>query len=153
MQEKDNTFFCVACWFAFAFCSFVYLSVCLSASISETKHYQKMSLPPYSLPHFSSPFCHPPAMVKVGVLALQGAFKEHVDMLKSINVDAFEVRTVAELEQADALILPGIYNGFGKHISVKKINRMQNPFKPHIVGGESTAMAIVAERWGLVRMT
>ena len=61
---------------------------------------------------------------RIGVLALQGSFAEHVTMLKRIDgVQAFEVRTKAELQSADGLIIPG---------------------------GESTTMALVAERWGLI---
>ena len=61
--------------------------------------------------------------VKIGVLALQGAFAEHVAILRRLGADAVEVRTPAHLEGLDGLILPG---------------------------GESTTMGLVAERWGLV---
>jgi 5'-phosphate synthase pdxT subunit len=45
--------------------------------------------------------------MKVGVLALQGDFREHISSLLSLGVDAFEVKTVAELELAEALVIPG----------------------------------------------
>jgi pyridoxal 5'-phosphate synthase pdxT subunit len=45
--------------------------------------------------------------MKVGVLALQGAFREHREVLDALGVDAVEVRTPAELGALDALILPG----------------------------------------------
>jgi 5'-phosphate synthase pdxT subunit len=45
--------------------------------------------------------------MKVGVLALQGAFREHREVLDALGVDAIEVRTPAELGALDALILPG----------------------------------------------
>jgi 5'-phosphate synthase pdxT subunit len=45
--------------------------------------------------------------VKVGVLALQGAFREHHEVLDALGVEAIEVRTPAELGALDALILPG----------------------------------------------
>jgi 5'-phosphate synthase pdxT subunit len=45
--------------------------------------------------------------VKVGVLALQGAFREHREVLAALGVDAIEVRTPAELAALDALIVPG----------------------------------------------
>mgnify|MGYP006273661747 FL=1 len=44
---------------------------------------------------------------RVGVLALQGAFREHVATLRRLGADAFEVRTPAELAAADAIVLPG----------------------------------------------
>jgi pyridoxal 5'-phosphate synthase pdxT subunit len=45
--------------------------------------------------------------VKVGVLALQGAFREHREVLDALGVEAVEVRTSAQLGALDALILPG----------------------------------------------
>ena len=36
----------------------------------------------------------------VGVLALQGDFREHIAMLRRLGVDAFEVRTTEELAGA-----------------------------------------------------
>lgn len=62
-------------------------------------------------------------MVRIGVLALQGAFREHVALLKTLpNVEAIEVRTLEELCSVSGLIIPG---------------------------GESTTMALLAEKWGL----
>ncbi len=48
-----------------------------------------------------------PAQIKVGVLALQGSFHEHHDMLKRIGVEAREVRLPDQLENLDGLIIPG----------------------------------------------
>jgi len=44
---------------------------------------------------------------RIGVLALQGAFAEHVSLLGTLDVDATEVRTVGQLDNIDALIVPG----------------------------------------------
>jgi 5'-phosphate synthase pdxT subunit len=44
---------------------------------------------------------------RVGVLALQGDVREHVAALRSLGAEPLEVRTPAQLEQADSLILPG----------------------------------------------
>jgi 5'-phosphate synthase pdxT subunit len=44
---------------------------------------------------------------KVGILALQGAFREHREVLDALGVDALEVRTPEVLDALDALILPG----------------------------------------------
>lgn len=46
-------------------------------------------------------------IVKVGVLALQGAFREHIRMLKQCGAEAIEVRTPEELQAVDGLIIPG----------------------------------------------
>ncbi|MFM7262508.1 MAG: pyridoxal 5'-phosphate synthase glutaminase subunit PdxT [Acidimicrobiales bacterium] len=43
----------------------------------------------------------------IGVLALQGAFSTHVEVLGSIGVRSAEVRTTADLARVDALVLPG----------------------------------------------
>lgn len=45
--------------------------------------------------------------MKIGVLALQGAFAEHVAALRRLGVDAVEVRLPAHLEGLDGLIIPG----------------------------------------------
>ncbi len=52
-------------------------------------------------------------MVTVGVLALQGAFHEHIHVLKNLKINAIEIRTEKELMGCDGLILPGmiLFNG------------------------------------------
>lgn len=67
--------------------------------------------------------------VVIGVLALQGAFIEHIKHLQSaldnlgLSGDVIEVRTPAQLAQCSALVIPG---------------------------GESTSISLVAERTGLL---
>lgn len=46
-------------------------------------------------------------VTKCGVLALQGAFIEHVQMLRSLGVKAVEVRLPKQLHGLDGLIIPG----------------------------------------------
>ncbi|KAF5834067.1 pyridoxal biosynthesis protein PDX2-like protein [Dunaliella salina] len=63
-------------------------------------------------------------MVAIGVLALQGSFREHAALLRRLpGVSVVEVRTPEELMSVQGLVIPG---------------------------GESTTMALVAERWGLI---
>ncbi|WP_319402523.1 pyridoxal 5'-phosphate synthase glutaminase subunit PdxT [uncultured Anaeromusa sp.] len=45
--------------------------------------------------------------MKIGVLALQGAFREHKQMLERCGAKVCEVRKAAELEGLDGLVLPG----------------------------------------------
>ena len=45
--------------------------------------------------------------MKAGVLALQGAFREHREVLDALGVEVVEVRTPEHLSGIDALILPG----------------------------------------------
>jgi pyridoxal 5'-phosphate synthase pdxT subunit len=44
---------------------------------------------------------------KIGILAIQGNFAAHAAMLHSLGAQTLEVRTVADLGECDALILPG----------------------------------------------
>ncbi len=45
--------------------------------------------------------------MKVGALALQGDFREHLAMVRQLGVEGVEVRTPEELDGIDALIIPG----------------------------------------------
>lgn len=43
----------------------------------------------------------------IGVLALQGDFIEHINTITHIGYEAIPVRTIAEAEETDGLIIPG----------------------------------------------
>ncbi len=45
--------------------------------------------------------------MRIGVLALQGAFIEHIHILQSLGVEAVEVRLPDDLIDLDGLIIPG----------------------------------------------
>jgi pyridoxal 5'-phosphate synthase pdxT subunit len=45
--------------------------------------------------------------VRIGVLAVQGNFREHVAMLRRLGAEAVEVRKPEELEGLDGLVVPG----------------------------------------------
>jgi 5'-phosphate synthase pdxT subunit len=60
--------------------------------------------------------------VRIGVLAVQGAFAEHIDLLRGLGVDALPVRLPADFEGLAGLIIPG---------------------------GESTAIRKLIDRWRL----
>lgn len=45
--------------------------------------------------------------MRIGVLALQGDFREHIAVLESLGVETIAVRTEAELWQTDGLVIPG----------------------------------------------
>jgi 5'-phosphate synthase pdxT subunit len=62
--------------------------------------------------------------MKIGVLALQGDFAEHIKMLKRLKVEAVEVRLPEQLDGLDGLIIPG---------------------------GESTTIGKLAEAYGLIK--
>ena len=44
---------------------------------------------------------------RIGVLALQGDFAEHIHMLDMIGIGSIEVRKVQQLSEIDGLIIPG----------------------------------------------
>ena len=45
--------------------------------------------------------------MKIGVLAVQGAFIEHIHMLEKLGVSCVELRQRSDLSGIDGLILPG----------------------------------------------
>ena len=45
--------------------------------------------------------------MKIGVLALQGAFAEHIVMLQKLGVETAEIRLPTQLDDLDGLIIPG----------------------------------------------
>jgi pyridoxal 5'-phosphate synthase pdxT subunit len=45
--------------------------------------------------------------LRIGVLALQGNFREHVQMLRGLGVEAVEVRKPEQLADLDGLVIPG----------------------------------------------
>jgi len=45
--------------------------------------------------------------VKIGVLAVQGDFREHAAMLRRLGADVVEIRTPEQLEEVDGLVIPG----------------------------------------------
>ncbi|MDQ0202247.1 pyridoxal 5'-phosphate synthase glutaminase subunit PdxT [Neobacillus ginsengisoli] len=46
-------------------------------------------------------------MVKIGVLALQGAVREHIKSVEECGVEAIAIKRIEELKEVDGLILPG----------------------------------------------
>ncbi len=48
-----------------------------------------------------------PAALAIGVLAVQGGFEAHVQMLRQLGAEATEVRTPEGLQGLDGLVIPG----------------------------------------------
>ena len=48
-----------------------------------------------------------PRKMRIGVLALQGDFAEHIVMLERLGIEASEVRLPGQLVALDGLIIPG----------------------------------------------
>ena len=62
--------------------------------------------------------------VKIGVLALQGAFREHINAIKKCGCEAVEIKFAGQLENIDGLIIPG-----GESTTMVKLIDKYN-FKP-----------------------
>jgi pyridoxal 5'-phosphate synthase pdxT subunit len=45
--------------------------------------------------------------LRIGVLALQGAFREHAGMLRQLGADVVEVRLPGQIDGLDGIVLPG----------------------------------------------
>lgn len=73
-------------------------------------------------------------MIKIGVLALQGSFAEHLKQVDTMQgVRGVPVRTVAELESVDAMILPG-----GESTALRKLmdpSGFRDALKSRILSG------------------
>jgi len=52
-------------------------------------------------------FCYITYMNKVGVLALQGNYKDHLQVLKRLNIKGIEVNEIKDLTDLTHLIIPG----------------------------------------------
>lgn len=64
--------------------------------------------------------------MKIGVLALQGAFIEHEQMLEKIGVESFEIRQLHDFAQPiDGLIIPG-----GESTTLRKLLRDTQLLQP-----------------------
>ncbi len=63
--------------------------------------------------------------MKIGVLALQGAYREHIHMLQRLGVEAVEVRLPQELNRLDGLIIPG-----GESTTIGKLAVMYQLIEP-----------------------
>jgi len=62
---------------------------------------------------------------KVGVLALQGDFREHIAVLDELGADAVPIRRPEELESIDGLVIPG-----GESSVIDKLARTFGLFEP-----------------------
>ncbi len=71
--------------------------------------------------------------MKIGVLALQGAYREHLQTLRRLGVEAMGVRTPEEVAASQALIIPG-----GESTTIGKLMvryRLLEPIQAHARSG------------------
>jgi 5'-phosphate synthase pdxT subunit len=70
--------------------------------------------------------------MRIGVLALQGAFQEHCTILKRLGVEAVEVRLPEQLGDLDGLIIPG-----GESTSIGKLANWYGLMEPLVKASRS----------------
>lgn len=63
--------------------------------------------------------------MKIGILALQGAFLEHKKMLDKLGVTSIYIKENSQLEEVDGIILPG-----GESTTMGKLMREFNLLEP-----------------------
>ena len=56
---------------------------------------------------------------RVGVLALQGDVREHLEALAALGAPGFAVRTLEQLDAADGLIVPGGESGENARVVIR----------------------------------
>lgn len=85
-----------------------------------------------------------PSKLKIGVLALQGAFQKHIEMLERCGVRAVPVRTGGELAAVGGLIIPG-----GESTTIGKL-LVRYGLDKQIVEAASRGMPIYGTCAGLI---
>jgi pyridoxal 5'-phosphate synthase pdxT subunit len=82
---------------------------------------------------------------RVGVLALQGDFREHLAALRACEVEGVPVRLAADLEPVDALILPG-----GESTTMARL--MEPALKTAIQQRSAAGMPVLGTCAGMILM-
>jgi pyridoxal 5'-phosphate synthase pdxT subunit len=75
-------------------------------------------------------------ILRVGVLALQGDVREHLSALRGCGAEASTVRTPADLDSVDALVLPG-----GESTTMSRLLQvfgLEMPLRERLAGGMPT---------------
>ena len=73
------------------------------------------------------------ASPRIGVLALQGDVREHLESLAALGIEGVAVRTLAQLDAVDGLIMPG-----GESTTIARLLltfEMHEPLRARIAGG------------------
>lgn len=88
-------------------------------------------------------------MIKIGVLALQGAVYEHIKMVKKCGYDAIAVKKADQLDRIDRLIIPGgestvmgqLMEKYHLNIKIQELGRFGMP-----IFGTCAGMILLAKR-------
>src|SRR5207245_2090553 len=82
---------------------------------------------------------------RIGVLALQGDFREHLAALRACEVEGVAVRTTEELDRVDALILPG-----GESTTMSRL--MDSKLRQRIQERAAAGMPVMGTCAGMILM-
>ena len=82
--------------------------------------------------------------ITVGVLALQGAFREHINSIKKCGENAIEIKFPQQLKNVDGLIIPG-----GESTTINKLIKKYN-FKIYLDEFYKSGKAIYGTCAGLI---
>jgi 5'-phosphate synthase pdxT subunit len=85
--------------------------------------------------------------MRIGVLAAQGAFAEHITILNRLNVEAMPVRLPKELNGVDGLVIPG-----GESTAVSRLMAAYG-LKEDIKSMTSNGMALFGTCTGMILMS
>jgi 5'-phosphate synthase pdxT subunit len=84
--------------------------------------------------------------IKIGVLAMQGAFAEHIATINKLGVEGIMVRLPSELDKVAGLIIPG-----GESTTISRLMNAYN-LMPEINARASSGMPIFGTCAGMIMM-
>ena len=91
---------------------------------------------------------------RIGVLALQGNFREHGQMLRRLGVETVEVRRPSELEGVDGLVIPGGESTtFMRLMASSGLDEAVRAFERPVFGTCAGMIVLDRDHLGLVDMT
>jgi pyridoxal 5'-phosphate synthase pdxT subunit len=92
--------------------------------------------------------------VRVGVLAVQGNFREHAAMLRRLGAEVVEVRKPEELDGLDGLVVPGGEStAIARLIDVYGLEGAIREFERPVLGTCAGLIMLDQEHLGLVDLT
>ena len=92
--------------------------------------------------------------LQIGVLAVQGNFREHLQMLRSLGMDPIEVRKAEELDGLDGLVIPGGESTtFMRLMHLYGIDEALREFDRPVFGTCAGMIVLDREHLGLIDLT
>jgi 5'-phosphate synthase pdxT subunit len=89
--------------------------------------------------------------MRIGVLAVQGNFREHAAMLRRLGADVVEVRKPEQLEELDGLVIPGGEStAIGRLIRLYGLEEAIRRFHEPILGTCAGMILLDRDHLGLV---